>query len=108
VREISVVVNPSGNQQVHIEMNSQVLKGLHIQIERNQGTIAIQFQSNSAQVTDLLQKNVAVLSQALSDKGMSQPTIRVSGPAESNSAGDYKSQSQPSGRGQGGRRGGGR
>ena len=33
VREISVVVNTAGKQQVHIELNSNVMQGLHIRID---------------------------------------------------------------------------
>ena len=61
VREISVATNQAGNQQVHIEMNSTVMKGLQIRIERHEGTLAIQFQSQSDQVTNLLSKNVEAL-----------------------------------------------
>jgi hypothetical protein len=71
VREISSLVNVKGNQQVNIELNSNVLKGLHIQIERQKdGAIAIQFQSSSEAVTQLLSRNVDALSQGLIDRGV--------------------------------------
>jgi hypothetical protein len=80
VREISSLVNVKGNQQVNIELNSNVLKGLHIQIERQKdGAIAIQFQSSSEAVTQLLSRNVDALSQGLIDRGVNVGDIRVSG-----------------------------
>ena len=108
VREISVVVNAAGNQQVNIEMNSNVLKGLHIRIERGDAGVAIQFQSTSDQVSGLLSKNLDGLSQALVERGVSVADIRVESPRESARARDYKGQSNSGGRGQGGRQGGGR
>ena len=80
VREISSLVNVKGNQQVNIELNSNVLKGLHIQIERQKdGAIAIQFQSSSEAVSNLLSKNMDALSQGLIDRGVNVGDIRVSG-----------------------------
>lgn len=80
VREISSLVNVKGNQQVNIELNSNVLKGLHIQIERQKdGAIAIQFQSSSDAVSQLLSKNMDALSQGLIDRGVNIGDIRVSG-----------------------------
>jgi flagellar hook-length control protein FliK len=108
VREISVVVNAAGNQQVNIEMNSDVLKGLHIRIERGDAGVAIQFQSTSDQVSGLLIKNLDALSQGLAERGVSVADIRVESPRESARARDYKGQSNSGGRGQGGRQGGGR
>jgi flagellar hook-length control protein FliK len=108
VREISVAVNAAGNQQVHIELNSNVLKGLNIRIEKQDGGMAIQFQSTSEQVAGLLIKNVEALSQGLADRGVSVADIRVAGPSDSARAQDYKGRSNPGGRwqsgGQGGRR----
>ncbi len=80
VREISSLVNVKGNQQVNIELNSNVLKGLHIQIERQKdGAIAIQFQSSSEAVSQLLSRNMDALSQGLADRGVNVGDIRVSG-----------------------------
>ena len=80
VREISSLVNVKGNQQVNIELNPNVLKGLHIQIERqNDGAIAIQFQSSSEAVSRLLTNNMDALSQGLIDRGVNVGDIRVSG-----------------------------
>lgn len=108
VREISVGVNKAGNQQVNIEMNSSVLKGLHVSIERREGAVAIHFQSTSDQVTGLLSRNLESLSQVLGDRGVSVADIQVSGPRESARAREQKGQSNSGGRGQGGRQGGGR
>ncbi len=109
VREISVVVNAAGNQQVNIEMNSNVLKGLHVHIERKEGVVAIQFDSTSDQVANLLTKNVESLSQGLADRGVGVAEIQVNGPRESSRARDFKGQSNSGGRQQqGGRQGGGR
>ena len=109
VREISVVVNAAGNQQVNIEMNSNVLKGLHVHIERKEGVVAIQFDSTSDQVANLLTKNLESLSQGLADRGVGVAEIQVNGPRESSRARDFKGQSNSGGRQQqGGRQGGGR
>ncbi len=108
VREISVVVNASGNQQVNIEMNSKTLQGLHVQIERREGAVSIQFQSNSDQVASLLSKNVESLSQGLADRGVNVAEIRVSSPRESARLRDFRGQSNSGGRGQSGRQGAGR
>jgi flagellar hook-length control protein FliK len=108
VREISVVVNAAGNQQVNIEMNSNVLKGLHVHIERREGTVAIQFQSASDEVAGLLSKNLDALSQGLADRGVSVADIHVEGPKEYSRAREYKGQANSGGRGQSGRQGGGR
>ena len=107
VREISVVVNTAGKQQVHIELNSNVMQGLHIRIERQEGAITIQFQSSSDDVSRLLLKNADVLSQGLVDRGLSVADIRVTGPRDSTRVQTYKHRSgsgQSQGRGQGGRR----
>jgi flagellar hook-length control protein FliK len=108
VHEISVAVNAAGNQQVHIELNSNVMKGLHIRIERQDGAMAIQFQSTSDQVASLLSKNMDALSQGLADRGVNVADIRVQGPRESARVQGDKSRSNPGGRWQGGRQGGGR
>jgi len=109
VREISVVVNAAGNQQVNIEMNSNVLKGLHVHIERKEGVVAIQFDSTSDQVANLLIKNLESLSQGLADRGVGVAEIQVNGPRESSRARDFKGGSNSGGREQqGGRQGGGR
>ena len=107
VREISVVVNTAGKQQVHIELNSNVMQGLHIRIERQEGAVAIQFQSSSDDVARLLLKNVDALSQGLADRGLNVADIRVTGPRDSTRVPAYKYRSgsgQSQGRGQGGRR----
>ena len=110
VREISSMVNVHGNQQVNIELNSNVLKGLHIHIERQKdGAIAVQFQSSSAEVARLLSSNVDALSQGLADRGINVADIRVS-TARDSSANTQTSKGRPnfganySGGRQGGRR----
>jgi Flagellar hook-length control protein FliK len=74
VREISVV---SGGHEVHIEMNSNALRGLHIRIEKQDGAVAIQFQSSSEDTARLLSRNLDSLSQSLADRGVSVADIRV-------------------------------
>jgi flagellar hook-length control protein FliK len=107
VREISVVVNAAGSQQVNIELNPNVLRGLHIRIEKQDGAVAIQFQSASEQVLNLLSENVDSLSQALVDRGVTVADIRVSNPKQASEPGSYKNSSSKSGsRGQRGRQGG--
>jgi len=107
VREISTVVNTNGNQQVDIELNSNVLKGLHIHIERQKdGAIAVQFQSSSDDVARLLSKNVDTLSQGLADRGVVVADIRVSSGRESTGSQTSKGRSNFGGNYAGGRQGG--
>jgi flagellar hook-length control protein FliK len=106
VKEISVVVNEPNNQQVHIELNSNVLKGLHIDIHRQDGAVAIQFRSASEQISNLITTNIDALSQGLEDRGVNVSNIRVSGSRESSASQDFKGR-QSRGGGQG-RQGGGR
>src|SRR5947207_13179964 len=89
-RESSVVVNGAGNQQVNIEMTSYVVKGLHVHIERKEGAVAIQFDSTSEQVANLLTKNLESLSQGLADRGVGVAEIPLNGPRESSRARDCK------------------
>ncbi len=106
VREISSVVNAEGNQQMNIELNSNVLKGLQIRIERQRdGAIAVQFQSSSADVARLLAKNVDVLSQGLAERGVNVANIRINR-GESSAMSTFKPRSAYSGGQQGGRQGG--
>ncbi len=107
VDEISVVVGPEGKQEVHIEMNSNVLDGLQIVIDRQDAGIRVQFQSASEQVTALVSNNIAALAQGLEDRGVAVAGIRVVGPQESarNQRFGYRSGSGGNQRGgQGGRR----
>jgi flagellar hook-length control protein FliK len=105
VREISLVVNAPGNQQVHIELNSNVLKGLNIRIDRQNGAIAIQFQSASADISRLLSTNLNSLAQALVDRGVNVSDIRVNQPQTVASPTKYKQGSNLERRWQGGRQG---
>ena len=104
VKEISVVVNSPDHQQVHIELNSNVLKGLHVDIRRQDGAVSIEFRSNSDQVSNLISSNLSVLSQNLQDSGVNVSNIRVSGARDLARTQDFKGQ-QPRG-GQGRQRGG--
>lgn len=107
VREISSVVNANGNQQVNIELNSNVLKGLHILIERQKdGAIAVQFQSSSDDVARLLSRNMDALSQGLADRGVNVADIRVTGGREATAAPSFKSRANSGGNYPGGRQGG--
>ena len=106
VREISVATNAAGNQQVHIELNSTALKGLHVVVERKDGAVAIQFQSASDEVSRLLSRNADALSQGLADRGVSVAEIHVTGPRESASAQGNKGRSSSGGSGQRGGQGG--
>jgi flagellar hook-length control protein FliK len=83
VREISAAVNAAGNHQVQIELNSSSLKGLRINIEKQAEGVAIQFQSNSDQVSGLLSRNVDSLMQGLGDRGITVSNISISGPRDS-------------------------
>jgi len=74
VREIAVV---NGGREVHIEINSNVLKGLHIRIEKQDGAVAIQFQSSSEDTARILSRNLDGLSQTLADRGVNVSDIRV-------------------------------
>lgn len=90
VREISVVVNAPGQQQVHIELNSTALKGLQIRIDRQEGAIAIQFQSTSDEVAQLLSKNIDGLTQGLADRGLNVSDIHIAGPGQTDRGQNYK------------------
>ncbi|HZQ94289.1 MAG TPA: type III secretion HpaP family protein [Candidatus Sulfotelmatobacter sp.] len=98
VREITVRLNKEGLQQVQIEMNSNVLKGLHIQIERQAGNLAIQFQTDSLQVSSLITRNLESLSQSLSNLGQGNVNIRVTSSKGASRGSDFKDRG-----GQGGR-----
>ena len=108
VREISVATDAAGKQQVHIELNSNVLKGLHIVVERQDGAVAIQFQSASDEVARLLSRNSDALAQGLTDRGVSVADIHITGPGESARVRDDKARSNFGGswqrRGQGSKR----
>ncbi len=106
VREISVATNAAGNQQVHIELNSTALKGLHVVVERKDGAVAIQFQSASDDVARLLSRNADALSQGLADRGVSVAEIRVMSPREAATAQGNKGRSSSGGSGQRGGQGG--
>ena len=104
VREIAVVVDKAGNQEVHIELNSNVLKGLAIRIERHDGGVGIHFQSASEDVSRLLSSNIDALTQGLANRGVEVSAIQVTSPSASARGGDEsKSRQYPGGR-QGGRR----
>jgi flagellar hook-length control protein FliK len=106
VREISLVVNTAGQQQLHIELNSNVLKGLHIRVDRQDGALAIQFLSSSDEVAKLLSQNLGALSASLAERGLAVRDIAVAGPKESPRLRDEKNRS---GHGQQrGQQGGGR
>ncbi len=108
VHEITVGVNAAGNQQVSIELNSNVLKGLHIRIERQQGAVSIQFQSTSDQVSSLLSNNLDALSEGLADRGVSVSNIRITGAGESAGSQDFKGRALSGGRAPSGQQRGGR
>jgi flagellar hook-length control protein FliK len=74
VREISVV---AGKHQAHIEMNSNVLKGLQIQIENQNGAVSIQFLTSSPEVATLITNNLSLLSKGLDDRGVNVSDIRI-------------------------------
>jgi flagellar hook-length control protein FliK len=83
VHEISVVAS---KQQVHIEMNSSVLKGLQVQIEKQNGAVSIQFLTTSPTITTLLSNNLSLLSKGLEDRGVSVSDIRIDSPDRSGSS----------------------
>jgi hypothetical protein len=74
--------------------------------------VAIQFQSASDNISQLLKTNVEALTQGLADRGVNVAEIRVSGPADSSSSssdskyrpGSGGRQQQGGGQQQGGRR----
>jgi len=106
VREISVAMDKAGNEKVQIEMNSNVLKGLQIKIERQQGTLQIQFLTDSQQVSGLINRNIEALSQSLSSLGEGNVNVRVTGTRDPGKAWEAKYRGQPGGQAQGGFRGG--
>ena len=107
VREMSVAVTTAGQQQVHVELNSNVLKGLHIVIERRAGEVAIQFQSTSEQVKSLLARNIDSLTQGLAERGMEGAHIDIRGPEQSSRSQGFGARSGSGAQAQrGGQRGG--
>ena len=106
VREISVAMDKAGNEKVQIEMNSNVLKGLQIKIERQQGALAIQFLTDSQQVSGLINRNLEALSQSLSSRWEGSVNIRVTGTRESGKSWESKYRGHQGGQAQGGFRGG--
>jgi flagellar hook-length control protein FliK len=107
VREISVVIDTAGKQQVQIELNSNVLQGLHIRIERQNQGITVQFQTSSDEISRLISKNAEVLGQSLANRGISVADIHVTGPRELRRRESYREQAasrQFQGRGQRGSR----
>jgi Flagellar hook-length control protein FliK len=106
VREVALVVNTAGQQQVHIELNSNVLSGLHIRVDRKDGTLAIQFLSSSDEVAKLLSQNLGALSEGLADRGLRVTDIGVAGPKESGRLRDDKNRPSMGAYGQRGRQGG--
>ena len=105
VREIEVGVNAAGRQQVHIELNSNVLKGLVIRVERHDNGVGIQFQSASEDVSRLLSSNLEVLTQGLANRGVEVDGIQVISPGASSTRGGADSKGRPyPGSQQGGRR----
>jgi Flagellar hook-length control protein FliK len=91
VREISVV---AGGSAVNIELNLNVLKGLHIRIEKQNEAVAIQFQSTSEDVARLLSRNLDSLSQGLADRGVNVADIRVTTVQDAAGTLSYKSGSK--------------
>ncbi|HMK29060.1 MAG TPA: type III secretion HpaP family protein [Terriglobales bacterium] len=98
VREISVATNQAGNEQVQIEMNSGVLKGLRVRIERQEGALAIQFQTDSLQVSNLISRNLDSLSEALSNLGEGGVNIRITSSRGSSKGPDFKDRGSQGGR----------
>lgn len=104
VHEISVV---AGKHQAHIEMNSNVLKGLQVHIESQNGAVSIQFLTTSPAITTLLANNMSLLSKGLEVRGVNVSDIRIDNTETSKSSfsgGSTQTGSRPSGGGQGGKR----
>jgi hypothetical protein len=101
VHEISVV---AGKQQVHIEMNSAVLKGLQVHIENQNGSVAIQFLTNSPAITTLIANNLSSLSKGLEDRGVNISDLRINN-ADSSAGSSFGNASQSGGRFGGGGQG---
>ena len=106
VREITVAMDKAGNEKVQIEMNSDVLKGLQVKIERQQGALAIQFVTDSQQVSGLINRNLESLSQSLSSLGEGSVHIRVTGTRDAGKSWESRYRGQQGGQAQGGFRGG--
>jgi len=105
VREISSLVNVKGNQQVNIELNSNVLKGLHIQIEQQGTGVNIQFISASDSLGAMLTRNMSALAQGLADRGVEVNQLHVTTTGSTTRGGGFaKSGTTGSSHGRGGRR----
>jgi flagellar hook-length control protein FliK len=105
VHEISVSLNGAKHKQVNIELNSNVLKGLHIQIEQQGTGVSIQFVSASDSVGAMLTRNMSALSEALANRGVDVNRLQVTTSAGTTRAGAFaKGGSAGSSEGKGGRR----
>jgi flagellar hook-length control protein FliK len=77
VHEIAVSVGASKHKQVSIELNSNVLQGLHIQIEQQAAGVKIQFTSGTEAVGALLTRNMNALAEGLAERGVQVADIHV-------------------------------
>jgi len=80
------------------------LKGLQINIENQNGAIAIQFLTNSPAITTLLTNNLSLLSKGLDVRGVNVSDIRIDNSDSSKSS--YSGGQQSGGRSSGGSQGG--
>jgi flagellar hook-length control protein FliK len=105
VHEISVSLGGAKHRQVNIELNSSVLKGLHIQIEQQGTGVNIQFISASDSVGAMLTRNMSALAQGLADRGVEVKELQVTTTDGKTRGGRLtKSGSAGSSQGKGGRR----
>ena len=77
VNEILVVTQPGGQQGVEVQFNSTTLNGLRVSIAHNNDQTTIKFSTTSSSVSQLLNRNLDQLSQALQAKGLHVAPIQV-------------------------------
>lgn len=95
VQEIQTVVHPGGKTQVDIQLNSQTLDGLQIRITRDDtGKIAIQFSTQSDDVSQLLDRNMGNLTQSLAGRGLQVAGIQIVNPALATPQAQMQAQAQ--------------
>jgi hypothetical protein len=67
-----------GSRSVEIQFNSQILKGLLVDVRSLQGSVVVSFISPAQRLSDLVQKNLGTLRSALESKRVRVSRILVS------------------------------
>lgn len=77
VQEIHLVAHPGGRTEMEIQLNSKTLEGLQIRIGHEDGKLNIVFSTKSDDVSQLLNRNMANLTQSLAARGLQVANLQV-------------------------------